>query len=105
MKPGARYIKALLAVLVLIAADQLTKHLAVVYLKGKSSVYLIKDALCFRYLENNGSAFSLMQGKQSFLILFGCARMAVSESAGYAPDAAAACRAGYDMRRCGRQFH
>ena len=77
MKPGARYIKALLAVLVLIAADQLTKHLAVVYLKGKSSVYLIKDALCFRYLENNGSAFSLMQGKQSFLILFTIAVLAV----------------------------
>lgn len=65
-----KYVKALISIVLLTALDQLTKHLAVIYLKGKSSVYLIKDVFCFQYLENRGSAFSMMQNRQTFLIIF-----------------------------------
>ena len=49
---------------VLIAIDQWTKYLAVIHLKGQSAVQLIPGALEFRYLENNGAAFSMFQNRQ-----------------------------------------
>ena len=49
---------------VLIVVDQWTKYLAVVNLKGQEAVSLIPGALEFKYLENNGAAFSMFQNRQ-----------------------------------------
>ena len=54
----------ILLFLVLIAIDQLTKHLAVVNLKDQPSTVLVKNVLELRYLENNGAAFGFLQNKQ-----------------------------------------
>ena len=54
---------------ILIFLDQLTKHWAVVRLKGNSPIIVIDKILEFSYLENRGAAFGSMQGKQSFFII------------------------------------
>lgn len=54
---------------VLLFLDQFTKYLAITHLKGQAPIVLIKDVLELQYLENRGSAFSLLQG-QKFIILF-----------------------------------
>ena len=54
----------ILLFLVLIVVDQLTKHWAVLKLKGQPSIPLIKNVLELRYLENNGAAFGFLQNKQ-----------------------------------------
>ena len=56
-------------VAVLLFLDQFTKYLAITHLKGQPPIVLIKDVLELQYLENRGSAFSLLQG-QKFVILF-----------------------------------
>lgn len=56
----------LLLVAVLVAADQVTKYLAVVNLKGQNPVILIKGVLELYYLENQGAAFSMLQNQQIF---------------------------------------
>ena len=48
----------------LIGLDQWTKHLAVLFLKGKDPVILIPGVLQLQYLENRGAAFGLLQNKQ-----------------------------------------
>jgi signal peptidase II len=66
-----KYIKAAAAVILLILLDQYTKHLAVAHLmpleRGKS---LIPGVFRFLYLENRGSAFGMLQNKQTFFIIF-----------------------------------
>lgn len=52
----------------LLLADQYTKHLAALHLKGRPPIVLIKRVLEFSYLENTGAAFSSFSGKQTFLI-------------------------------------
>ena len=56
-------ISGLLAVLILILADRLTKVLAVTYLKDHDAIVLIPGVFELRYLENTGMAFGLLQGK------------------------------------------
>lgn len=46
-------------VLFLIALDQLTKYLAVVFLKGNSPIPIIKDVFELQYLENSSAAFGI----------------------------------------------
>ena len=43
----------------LIAIDQFTKHLAVLFLKEKTEIPLIKDVFELRYLENTSAAFGI----------------------------------------------
>lgn len=57
-------------VLILLAADQLTKYLAVLLLKEKPSVILLKGILEFKYLENRGIAFGMFQGAVAFFFFF-----------------------------------
>ena len=69
---NARGLKSLLsaaAVLVLIALDQWTKHLAVVHLKGQMAVSLIRDILELLYVENMGAAFGIMNGMRLIFVL------------------------------------
>lgn len=64
---------ALLAALALVGIDQLTKWLAVSMLKPVGSVNLIsisgREWLNLTYVENTGAAFSILEGKQIFLIV------------------------------------
>ncbi|MDE7351708.1 MAG: signal peptidase II [Acetatifactor sp.] len=64
-------------VVLLLALDQLTKHLAIVYLKNNQPLVLIKGVLELQYLENRGSAFGILQGQKIFLLLTGIIFMAV----------------------------
>ena len=66
-----RYSKAFIAVILLILADQATKLLAVASLKPQSGGrVLIPGVFRFLYLENRGSAFGILQNKQTFFIIF-----------------------------------
>ncbi|MDR1753978.1 MAG: signal peptidase II [Eubacterium sp.] len=64
---------ALLTALAFIIFDQFTKRLAVVHVKPVRSLSIIsingREILNFTYLQNTGAAFSILQGKQLFLIV------------------------------------
>lgn len=53
----------------LLLLDQGTKYFAIRYLKGNPGFTLIKNVLTFRYLENRGMAFGLLQDQVLFLVL------------------------------------
>ena len=65
-------IVGLVITVILVILDQVTKMLAVTYLKGKDAFVLIDGVFELRYLENRGAAFGIMQGKQWFFIVFTC---------------------------------
>lgn len=48
--------------------DQLTKHLADMYLKGQPAKVVIDGVFELRYLENRGAAFGMMQNMQYFFV-------------------------------------
>ena len=64
---------ALAVVVLLVGIDQLTKYLAVMYVKPHGTVNIIsvsgKEWLNFTYTENTGAAFSILKDKQVFLIV------------------------------------
>ena len=60
----------LIGTMLLILADQVTKKLAVVYLKQQGNISLISGILELQYLENQGMAFGLLKGRQFLFILF-----------------------------------
>lgn len=60
----------LLMIAALVAIDQGSKYLAEIYLKPLSSYPLIADIFHLTYGRNTGAAFSILQGKQIFLIIF-----------------------------------
>ena len=76
-KPGT--FKALRPYLILgvllIAADQITKVLAVRFLKGQSAFVLIDGVFELRYLENTGIAWGMFSGTQ--YIFAACAALVV----------------------------
>ncbi|MBO4934660.1 MAG: signal peptidase II [Clostridia bacterium] len=54
----------------LVATDQITKALAVAYLKPVTTVPIIRDVLHLTYRENTGAAFSILNGfRWGFVIL------------------------------------
>ena len=54
----------------LVAADQITKAIAVAYLKPITTFPLIKDVLHLTYHENTGAAFSMLDGfRWGFVII------------------------------------
>lgn len=63
--------------ILLIAMDQWTKWVAILTLKGKEPVILIKNLLEFHYQENHGAAFGALQGKRFFILLMTIAILAV----------------------------
>ena len=46
-------------VTILIALDQITKYMAVIFLKGKQPIPIIKDVFELKYLENTSAAFGM----------------------------------------------
>lgn len=64
-----KYLAMIYAVL-LVGIDQLIKQLVCLYLKPVSTIPLIQDAVHLTYMENRGAAFSSMQGRYLFLVIF-----------------------------------
>lgn len=63
-KISAGYLCALVCCAAAVGADQLTKWLAVTRLKGQEAFVVIPGVFQFRYLENRGAAFGIMQNRQ-----------------------------------------
>lgn len=59
----------LICALLLIGVDQLTKYLAVIFLKGAESVPLIPGVFELAYVENKGAAFGILPGGRWFFIV------------------------------------
>lgn len=54
---------------IIVILDQISKFLAVVYLKGSRPHIIIKDFFEFVYVENYGAAFGILQNKRMFFIV------------------------------------
>ena len=65
-----KYISALCLIILLVIPDQITKFLAVRYLKDNEGIPVIRGVLRLFYLENRGSAFSLFQDQRTWFIIF-----------------------------------
>lgn len=63
------YILYFIGVVLLLWADQFTKHLAVSHLKNGNSVVLIQNVFQLHYLENRGAAFGLLQGQKIWFVV------------------------------------
>ena len=68
-KKTLTYIISFLVFLILIAADQITKVLAVTHLKDKKPIDIIDNVLQLTYVENRGAAWGLMEGWKLFFII------------------------------------
>ncbi len=55
----------------LILLDQVTKELAVRFLKGQDPVIIWNGVFELRYLENRGAAFGMLQGQRIFFLVIG----------------------------------
>ncbi len=55
----------------LVALDQVTKGMAVKCLKGQEAFTLWEGVFEFRYLENRGAAFGMLQGQRVFFLFTG----------------------------------
>lgn len=54
--------------LLLVAADQYTKYIAVQRLKNQPAYSIINGVLEFNYLENRGAAFGMLQNQKVFFV-------------------------------------
>lgn len=59
-----------LSVALLVIIDQITKLLALTYIKPVNTIVVIKDVLSFTYVENKGAAFGIMQNARWIFIIF-----------------------------------
>lgn len=62
------YIWGAVVSFLLIVFDQWTKHLAVTKLKDQASFVILQGVFELHYLENQGAAFGVLQGKKLFFI-------------------------------------
>lgn len=53
----------------IIILDQITKRLAIEYLKNKNPLVVIENFFKLNYVENKGAAFGILQGRQFFFFL------------------------------------
>ena len=65
--------KVSIGMLVFLLFDQLTKFWAVAVLKDGGPISLIPGVLEFRYVENRGAAFGILQNRQWIFLLLGAA--------------------------------
>ena len=63
------YIVTILSTALLLFLDQIAKYLAVLHLKGQATIPIIKNVFELQYLENQGAAFGIMQGKKTFFVI------------------------------------
>ena len=59
----------ILIVLLIIAIDQLTKHLAVIHLRDIGTIEIVKGIFSLTYVENRGAAFGILQNQRWFFII------------------------------------
>lgn len=64
-------------IFLLTAADQFTKWLAVIHLKGSTPLILLDGILELRYLENDGAAWGMLSGWQAIFKLLSVAVFAL----------------------------
>ena len=64
IKKYLKYFIFIISCIFLILLDQLTKRLAVIYLKDKMPIAIIDNILELTYVENRGAAFGILQNKQ-----------------------------------------
>ena len=76
-KQGRVYILAVLAMVIAVAADQVTKYLAVIYLKDKPPFVIWDQVFELTYLENRGAAFGLLQNRTIFFVITACGVFAI----------------------------
>ena len=69
MKRASLLVTDFMLFVILVIADQLTKHLAVVRLKNQAAYNLINGILEFNYLENRGAAFGVLQNQKYFFVI------------------------------------
>ena len=69
MNKKIMYIVTILSTAVLLFLDQIVKYLAVLHLKGQAAIPIIKNVFELQYLENQGAAFGIMQGKKILLVI------------------------------------
>lgn len=62
---------AIISIALLVFADQITKMAVVTHLKGNEGYDVIPGVFQFRYLENHGAAFGILQNQKIFFILIG----------------------------------
>ena len=63
------YVCPLLMVSLLIFLDQMTKNMAVLYLKDQPDIPILKGIFELSYVENRGAAFGMMQNRQTFFLI------------------------------------
>lgn len=68
MKRASLLVTDFMLFVILVIADQLTKHLAVVRIKNQAAYNLINGILEFNYLENRGAAFGVLQNQKYFFV-------------------------------------
>ena len=59
----------ILIILLIVTADQITKHLAVTYLKPLGTIPIIEGVFSLTYVENHGAAFGILQNQRWFLVI------------------------------------
>lgn len=69
MKKTIKNLIYLIAAVLLVLLDYISKVHIVKYLKGKENIVWINNVFELEYLENTGAAFSSFMGKQTFLII------------------------------------
>lgn len=69
MKKHYYYFIDMIAVVLLVFIDQLTKQAAVSHLKDRRPVILIDKVLQLRYLENRGAAFGIFQNQKILFLI------------------------------------
>lgn len=62
----------------LVFLDQITKGLAVRFLKGREPFVIWDGVFELHYLENQGAAFGMLQGQRTFFLIIGIAVFAVA---------------------------
>ncbi len=62
------YAVAVIAVVICVVLDQVTKYLAVTHIKD-NPITLIEGVFQLRYLENRGAAFGMLQNQQWFFLI------------------------------------
>ncbi len=61
----------LVALILFVAIDQVTKYFAVLKLKNQPDIPIIKDVFELSYLENRGAAFGVLQNQKFFFLFVG----------------------------------
>jgi len=64
-----KYILPLIAVSAMVAIDQWTKYLTVLYVKGTEGFYIIDKVLRIYFVKNEGMAWGMLQNKQVLFII------------------------------------